>query len=161
MAVNLATAVGEGQAREGLLYEIASRVVTPSPRPQLTAPEAAAKRWFDLLKAGNLDALQAHTCARAREFMALTRLAEGLAGTRGMQAALQAGATIDFSGLRYETLGQNAAFSFVRIGGNVVLPDGRAVPFYAHNTLGTNVAEIRFEDGQWRHCDYVRPSARR
>jgi hypothetical protein len=95
-------------------------------------------------------------CRKARRRYSFFR---GLAGN-GHTAPFEAvGAATDFSDLRFEQLrvSANGRLARVRVTGSVRLLDGRSIDFARLNAQRgqSNVALVVFEDGAWRHCDYV------
>jgi len=160
--LNIVAVAGDprvGAYAKSTLYDIAESLYFPGPAANLTAPEAAMKSWYDFISAGNGPALLNLACARARAAMAVMILGgKVITGQDPVQFILNAGRGFNFSNLRYQTVGIGPGGAAVRVGGNVVAPNGRVTPQYqyAANIGGSNVFFIVREDGAWRVCQSVR-----
>jgi hypothetical protein len=154
----IASANGEVEQRVRDAAVFFNSVSIRSPARDLSGPELAARGWFEKVRVGDQVALLDATCAQWRPFVRVARMSEMFSNTPRSGDLITAGARqFNFSNLTYQIVQSNGAVALVRIGGNVLpVSGGQAVPFYQFNRSGTNAAIMRFENGRWRHCDYLR-----
>jgi hypothetical protein len=155
----MATVPGEGESFEPTLLSIARTVNYPGPGATRTPAEAITQRWYRHLQAGERSAAMALACSRAQSSSALAGLAQALMGVNPGAVGAAGNAYTsrsDFSGLRFQTIRSSDAVAAVRIGGNIVRPDGSVVPYHENNRFGSNVAVMRYENGRWTYCEDLR-----
>jgi hypothetical protein len=123
----------------------------------LTPEEIAIRRWFEAVRSGDRTEMMASMCRSARIDWEFSESGPGGDIRRALLgvAQLQDYRDLSFRLVRRSSDGRTAR---VEVKGSMRLADGSMKSIEELNAVRgrTNIALAAFEDGTWRHCDYIK-----
>lgn len=135
---------------------IIAALFLPSPAGAFAqTPEDGVRQWFLAIQSRDKEQMLAAMCRKWRD---VNSFVHGVVGDTTNFFGLIAAMT-DHSAMRFEQVRMSSSglIARVRVTGPVRLADGRIVDFGTLNAQqgASDVALVVFEDGAWRHCNYI------